>query len=89
MRREGTSEGGPEAVRQAVGGGCQSGRKRLLSVTNTKVAFAERGTVAGHRLGALEGERTWTAPMDPTQAIAEGENGRGAGSQRPNKSLWT
>ena len=30
MRREGTSE----AVRQAVGGGCQSGWGRLLSVTN-------------------------------------------------------
>ena len=26
--------GGPEAVRQAVGGGCQSGWGRLLSVTN-------------------------------------------------------
>ena len=30
IRREGTSE----AVRQAVGGGCQSGWGRLLSVTN-------------------------------------------------------
>ena len=27
-------EGAPEAVRQAVGGGCQSGLGRLLSVTN-------------------------------------------------------
>ena len=34
MRREGTSEAAPEAVRQAVGGGCQSGWGRLLSVTN-------------------------------------------------------
>ena len=34
IRREGTSEAAPEAVRQAVGGGCQSGRGRLLSVTN-------------------------------------------------------
>ena len=33
-RREGTSEAAPEAVRQAVGGGCQSGWGRLLSVTN-------------------------------------------------------
>ena len=32
--REGTSEAAPEAVRQAVGGGCQSGWGRLLSVTN-------------------------------------------------------
>ena len=34
IRREGTSEVAPEAVRHAVGGGCQSGRGRLLSVTN-------------------------------------------------------
>ena len=34
IRREGISEGAPEAVRQAVGGGCQSGLGRLLSVTN-------------------------------------------------------
>ena len=33
-RREETSEGAPEAVRQAVGGGCQSAWGRLLSVTN-------------------------------------------------------
>ena len=33
-RREGTSEAASEAVRQAVGGGCQSGWGRLLSVTN-------------------------------------------------------
>ena len=32
--REGASEGAREAVRQAVGGGCQSGWGRLLSVTN-------------------------------------------------------
>ena len=34
IRREGTSEAAPEAVRQAVGGGYQSGWGRLLSVTN-------------------------------------------------------
>ena len=34
IRREGTSEAVPAAVRQAVGGGCQSGWGRLLSVTN-------------------------------------------------------
>ena len=32
--REGASEAAPEAVRQAAGGGCQSGWGRLLSVTN-------------------------------------------------------
>ena len=31
--REGASETAPAAVRQAVGGGCQSGWGRLLSVT--------------------------------------------------------
>ena len=34
IRREGTSEAAPESVGQAVGGGCQSGWGRLLSVTN-------------------------------------------------------
>ena len=39
----------------AVGGGCQSGWGRLLWVTNAIVtlALAVRGTVAGHRRGAL------------------------------------
>ena len=32
IRREGASEAAPEAVRRAVGGGCQSGWGRLLSV---------------------------------------------------------
>ena len=34
IRREGTSEAAPEAVRRAVGDGCQSGWGRALSVTN-------------------------------------------------------
>ena len=34
IRREGTSEAAPEAVGQAVGGGCQIGWGRLLSATN-------------------------------------------------------
>ena len=34
IRREGASEVAPEAVRQAVGGGCRSGWGRLLSVIN-------------------------------------------------------
>ena len=33
-RNEGASEAAPGAVRQAVGGSCQSGWGRLLSVTN-------------------------------------------------------
>ena len=52
IRREGASE----AVRQAVGGGCQSGWGRLLSVTNAVEAGTcrqEDSAVAGHRLGAL------------------------------------
>ena len=51
-----TSEAATEAFRQTVGGGCQSGWGRLLSVINaSKPAFAVRETVAGRRLGALEG----------------------------------
>ena len=34
IRREGTSEAAPEAVRKAVEGGCQSGWGRLPSVTH-------------------------------------------------------
>ena len=61
MRREWTLEAAPEAVRQVVGGGCQSGWGRLLSVT--KPALAVRETVAGHRLGALEGGGYLPLPM--------------------------
>ena len=57
IRREWTSEAAPEAVRQAVGGGCRSGWGRLLSVTIAiePGTWCVRGTVAGHRLGALGG----------------------------------
>ena len=53
IRRKGTPEAAPEAVRQAVGGGCRSGWGRLLSVT-LSLALGVRGTVARHRLGAVE-----------------------------------
>ena len=36
--REGTSEAVPEAIRQVVGGGCQSGWGWILSVTNAILA---------------------------------------------------
>ena len=47
-RREGTSETATEAVGWAVGGGCESGWGRLLSVANA----VEVGTwlLAGHRV---------------------------------------
>ena len=54
MRREGASEAAPEAVRRAVGGGCQSGWGRLRSVMPLRLALGVTGTVAGRRLGALE-----------------------------------
>ena len=48
MRREGTSEAAPEAVRQAVGGGCRSGWGRLLSVENaTEAGTWRRGCCVG------------------------------------------
>ena len=54
MRREGTSEAAPEdrrleEVAEAVGGGCCRLRIPL------KPALGVRGTVAGQRVGALEG----------------------------------
>ena len=47
IRRKGTSEAAPEAVRQAVGGGCQSGWGRLLSVTNAMEAGTWRQEDSG------------------------------------------
>ena len=52
--REGTAEAAPEAVRQAVGGGCQSGWGRLLSVTNAIEPGTWRQGDSGYKLGALE-----------------------------------
>ena len=55
IRREGPSEEAPEAVRQAVGGGCRSGWGRLLSVTNAIEAGVWR-----------QGDRgTFPLPMHP------------------------
>ena len=55
--RERASEAAPAAVRRAAGG-CKSGWGRLLSVTNAiESGTCRQGTVAGHRLGALEGDR--------------------------------
>ena len=51
---EGTSEAAAQAVRQAVGGGCQSGRRRLLSVTNA----IEPGTWR-------QGDSGWAHPGRP------------------------
>ena len=45
--REGTSEAAPEAVRLAVGGGCQSGGGRLLSVANAVEAGTWRQGASG------------------------------------------
>ena len=54
--REGTPEAAPEAVRQAVGGGCQSGWGAVtVGYMPLKLGRGVRGTVTGHRLGALEG----------------------------------
>ena len=60
---KGTSEVAPEAVRQAVGGGRQSGCGRYCRFQMPmKLALAVGGTVAGHRLGALEGGGGGGAP---------------------------
>ena len=47
IRRERASEAAPEAVRQAVGGGCQSGWGRLLSATNATEAGTWRQRDSG------------------------------------------
>ena len=53
IRRQWASELAPEAIRRAVGGGCQSGWGRLLSVTNAIEAGTWRqGDVASEMRGA-------------------------------------
>ena len=64
IRGEGTSEVAPESVRQAVGGGCQSGWGRLLSVTNAIEAGTWRqGGWAPWREGGLQGGMGGGAPF--------------------------
>ena len=55
IRREGASEAATEAVRRAVGGGCRSGWRRLLSVTNAIEAgtWREEGSLGARNVRAL------------------------------------
>ena len=55
IRREGASEATPEAVRLAVGGDCRPGGGYCRLQMPLKLVLAVKGTVAGHRLGALQG----------------------------------
>ena len=55
IRREGTCEAAPEAVRQAVGRGCQSGWGRLPSVTNAIEAGSCRQGDSGWALAGRPG----------------------------------
>ena len=72
IRRKGASEAAPEAVSQAVAGGCQSGYCQLQMPL--KLALGVRGTVAGHRLRALGGYlprfQCIPAPPSPSPAPA-------------------
>ena len=65
IRREGTSVAAPAAVRQAVGGGCQSGWGRLLSVMNAVEAGTWRwgGGGGGQWLGV--GWAPWRGGTSP------------------------
>ena len=59
IRMERTSEAAPEAVRQAVGGGCQSGRGRLLSVTNAIWRLPSGGQWLGAGWAPLDAMHPW------------------------------
>ena len=66
--------------------GCQSGWGRLLSVTNAiEAGTCHRGTVAGRRLGALEGgappppPAEWVGSRPLLGVRPSGEGGRGGG----------
>ena len=65
MRREGTAQAAPEAVRQAVGGGCQSGWGRLLSVTNA----IEAGTCRRGDSGWVHHHPPKRKPPHPRNAL--------------------
>ena len=64
----------PEADGQAVGGGCQSGWGRLLSVKKMplKLALGVRETVAGYRLGPLEGGGVTPPPFQCIPGVGAG-----------------
>ena len=67
IRREGTSEAAPEAVRQTVAAGCQSSWGRLLSATNAIEAGTCRQGDSGWALaGRPEGGAV--PPLLPTQS---------------------
>ena len=72
IRREGTSEAAPEAVRQAVGGGCQSGWGRLLSVTNA----VELGTCGQGDTGWASSRGWGWGWPPPFECIPRGRGGR-------------
>ena len=82
IRREGASEAAPEAFRRAIGGGCQSGWGRLLSVTNAiEAGTCRQGGVAGRRLGALE-RAAGGGPLCTTTHVPHlSSHGVGASSQ--------
>ena len=91
IRREGTSEAAPEAVRQADGAGCQSdwGRYCRLQMP-LKLALGARKTVAGHRLGGVPMHllytqtrtRLFTASFVDGEALASDLKFRGAPGAR-------
>ena len=79
-------DGPPEAVRQAIGGGCQSGWGRLQMPL--RLALGVTGTVAGHRLGALDGGGgLWTCVGGAAPPPHEG-CGRGGGGPPVRDMSW-
>ena len=80
IRREGTSEAAPEAVRSAVGGGCRSGWGRFLSVTNAVEAGSCRQGDSGWAwAGRPGGGGPGGCPPPPSDAFLRGGLGGGAG----------
>ena len=68
-RREGNSEAAPEAVGQVVGGGCQSGWGRVLSVTNAIDAGTWRQADSGWTSAGRPGGRGGGGYLPPFQCI--------------------
>ena len=81
---QGPPERGPAAVRRAVGGGCQSGLGRLLSVTNA----TEAGTGRRGDCGLSIGRALWRGGgVTPTPLLMHPWRGGGDASPPCNASL--
>ena len=87
-RREGASEAAPGAVGQAVGGGCQSGWGRLLSVTSAIEAGTWRQGSSGCALAGRPGRGHLPPfPCIPARRTSRGPGRTGRATRAPTGAI--